>query len=509
MNSLVQAASSAPVVSLIDLNFILINRIFVLAVTLLFFSVVLLLRRSRGQEINSGVTVPIKMSLFGFILLYAELAMSSLPSYQALLQGVQTIVVLLCLAKLVTYLTIDVYFRVHTRQEVPSFLRDSVRLVVYLAVGIISLRLVFKIDLSAIVTTTTVITATIAFAMQSTLANALSGFSIQSDQLLSRGNWISIREKGIFGEIINVGFRYTTLKNPENQLTMVPNSVIMQNIVTFHGNRDTEEKPALQVDVMLGYDMPPEMAKALLFRVICDDRQVLNRPEPLVRLISLNDSGITYQLRFCIVDPSRRVPVQDSIYSQVWYAVNRAGYSFPFPHRQIITAESRQPFVFSKGHVVSYLHDSGLFAMLDADTLAAVAEQAQITVYGHDEIVVRQGEGGSSLFVVLKGSLEVSIDTTIVGSICQGSFFGEMSLLTGEPRTATVHATSEVWLAEITKEIMEPILRTNPAMLETLSSILAERELKSRASKAGHYETAPIPQRSEDYLQRLKCFFGL
>jgi CRP-like cAMP-binding protein len=345
--------------------------------------------------------------------------------------------------------------------------------------------------------------------MQSTLSNALSGFSIQSDQLLSRGNWISIREKNIFGEIVNVGFRYTTLKNHENQLFMVPNSVIMQNIVTFHGNCETEEKPALQVDVMLGYDMPPEMAKALLFRVICDDRQVLDQPKPLVRLVSLNDSGITYQLRFCIVDPSRRVPVQDSIYTQVWYAVNRAGYSFPFPHRQIVNAESRQPFEFSKERVVSYLHDSGLFAMLDSNQISELAEQAQITVYGTDEIVVRQGEAGSSLFVVLKGTLEVSIDGTIVGSINQGSFLGEMSLLTGAPRTATVHAICEVWLAEITKEIMEPILRANPAMLDTLSSILAEREMKSRTSKATHNEHAHVMPRSEDYLQRLKLFFGL
>jgi CRP-like cAMP-binding protein len=392
---------------------------------------------------------------------------------------------------------------------VPSFLRDSVRLVVYLAVGIISLRLVFKIDLSAIVTTTTVITATIAFAMQSTLSNALSGFSIQSDQLLSRGNWISIKEKSIFGEIVNVGFRYTTLKNPENQLIMVPNSVIMQNIVTFHGNRETEEKPALQVDVMLGYDMPPEMAKALLFRVICDDRQVLDHPEPLVRLVSLNDSGITYQLRFCIVDPSRRVPVQDSIYTQVWYAVNRAGYSFPFPHRQIVNAESRQPFEFSKECVVSYLRDSGLFAMLDSSQISELAEQAQIVVFGRDEIVVRQGEAGSSLFVVLKGELEVTIDGTVVGSIKQGSFLGEMSLMTGAPRTATVHASCEVWLAEITKEIMEPVLRSNPAILDTLSSILAERELQSRTSRATTNGNAQMAARSEDYLQRLKCFFGL
>lgn len=507
MNSLVPAASSAPLITLIDINYILINRIFVLVVTLLFFSGVLLVRRSRGQECDGNITTPIKLSLFGCVLLYAELAMSTLPTYQALLQGVQTIVVLLCLAKLVTYLLVDGYLRIHTRQDVPSFIRDSVRLVVYLAVGILSLRLVFKIDLSAIVTTTTVITATIAFTMQSTLSNALSGFSIQSDELLARGNWISIKEKNIFGEIVNVSFRYTTIKNPENHVMMVPNSVIMQNIVTYHGNRETECKPALQVEVMLGYEMPPEMAKALLLRVLSDDRQVLDQPAPLVRLISLNDSGIMYQMRFCIEDPSQKNPVQDSLYSQIWYAVNRAGYSFPFPHRQIITAESRQPFEFSQEHTAAYLRNSGLFAMLDADKLSALADQAPVTVFGKDEIVVRQGDERSSLFIVLKGNLEASIDTTVVGTISQGSFFGEMSLLTGEPRSATVRAVGEVWLAEVTKEIMEPILHANPEMLEAISTILAEREMKSHAGRATHNEAVQAPLPNEDYLQRLKSFF--
>jgi len=174
LSSLAHAASGAPIISLIDINFILLNRIFVLAISLLFFGSLFVVRRYRGLEIDSDITSPIKLSLFGSLLLYAELAMANLPSYQALLQGIQTIVVLLCLARLVNYLIIDVYLRIHTRQEVPSFLRDFVRLVVYMAAGIISLRLVFKIDLSAIVTTTTVITATIAFAMQNTITNALS-----------------------------------------------------------------------------------------------------------------------------------------------------------------------------------------------------------------------------------------------------------------------------------------------------------------------------------------------
>lgn len=508
MPTLTHAATS-PVSSLIDVNFILINRIFVLAVTLLFFSVVLLVARRRGQEIHPRVTTPIKLSLLGFLLLYGEMTLTAVPSYRALLEGLQTVIVLLCLAKLAIYLIVDCYLRLHTQREVPSFLRDAVRLVVYLAAGIISLRLVFKIDLAAVITTTSVLTAIIAFAMQSTLSNALSGFSIQTDKLLDRQNWIAIKDKNIFGEIVNVGFRYTTLRGLDNTLNMVPNSIIMQNVITFFGSRETEDKPSVILDVMLGYDISPERAKELLRKVLLDEPEVLAEPEPLVRLLTLNDSGVTYQLKFWINDPSRKVPVQDVIYTQVWYAVNREGSSFPFPHRQIVIAEVKHPFEFSSDLVAAELRQSELFNMLDDSTIVSLAGQAPVRVYGPGEVVVRQGDGGSSLFIALKGELEVSVDGTVVGRIREESFFGEMSLLTGEPRRATVRASSEVWLAEITKELMEPLLRANPSIMEMLSSILAERERRTRESVTGSKGQVAEAPRREDYLQRLKQFFRL
>jgi small-conductance mechanosensitive channel/CRP-like cAMP-binding protein len=495
--------------SLLDVNFILINRIFVLLAILLFFVAAAGVRIVRRKPVNARITMPIKLSLFCFLLLWAEMALVTVPGYQILLERVQTLVVMLCLAQMITYLIIDIYLILKLKREVPSFQRDIVTLLVYLGVGIVSLRLVFKIDLSAIAVTTTVITAAVAFALQNTLANALSGFSIQSDKLLAVGNWINIKDKNIFGEIINVGFRYTTLRSTEMNLVIVPNSIIMQNVVVIHGSQNSIDKPTVMVDVMLGYDMPPEKAKGLLMQVMHDEAEILAEPVPAVRLLALNDSGITYQLRFCIASPPRRMPVQDLIYSRVWYAVNREGYSFPFPHRQIITTEARPPYEFSRELVSADLQGSDLFAMLDAADIEQLAAQAPVRVFGSGELIVHQGDGGSSLFIVLKGDLLVEVDGKEVGRIAEGSFFGEMSLLTGAPRKATVRAIREVWLAEVTKELIEPLLRAHPQMMENLSAILAEREQQNRASFAENAAQPGKVKNKDYYLTRLKQFFKL
>lgn len=499
---------SIPLSSLIDVNFILINRIFVLSLTMLFFVVIMVVRRVRSEELTSAVTAPIKLALLGFLLLCAEMSLADVPSYQRIIQGVQTVVVLLCVARLVIFLVVDCYLRMNSRTSVPSFLRDAVRLVVYILAAILSLRLVFKVDISAIVTTTTVLTAAIAFAMQNTLANALSGFSIQSDHLLARNNWIAIKEKNIFGEIVNVGFRYTTLRGLDNTLIMVPNSVIMQNVVTYHGNRNNDEKPAVQIDVMLGYDMPPERAKKLLLKVLEDEPQVLAEPTPVVRLMSLGESGVTYQLKYWIMDPSGRTSVQDILYTQVWYAVVREGFSFPFPHRQIIATEARQPFEFTQSMVARELRNSEIFSVLDDATIAALADRLTVQVFGAGEVVVRQGEEGSSLYIALKGELAVDVDGTMVGTIHRESFFGEMSLLTGAPRSATVRSLSETWLVEVTKEQFAPLLIERPEIMEPISAMLAEREQRNRHNQPVHEQHSDAG-RAAVYLSRLKHFFRM
>jgi len=185
--------------SLADINFFLVNKLVVLVVVLLFFATVSILRRSQGREIPPAAGAALKLSLLGMVLLYFEASLSGYPNYRAILASIQGVIVLICLAKLVIYLVVDVVLSLRRRGEVPMLLRDAIRLVVYLAAAIASLRLVFQVDLSAVLTTTTVLTAAVAFAMQNTLANVFYGFTVQIDPQMARGNWIALPEKTCSG----------------------------------------------------------------------------------------------------------------------------------------------------------------------------------------------------------------------------------------------------------------------------------------------------------------------
>ena len=118
------------------------------------------------------------------------------------------------------------------------------------------------------------------------------------------------------------------------------------------------------------------------------------------------------------------------------------------------------------------------------------------------------------MFLVGSGSVGISIHGTGGGSrkltaLSAGSAFGEISLLTGEPRTATVRALTEARLIEIDKDTLAPILRENPALVDAIEKTIAER--RRRRAEFAQSEPAAAPPAAEplDLAQRIARFFGI
>ena len=118
------AGSLAPegLLSLADINFFLVNKLVVLVVVMLFFIGVIVLRRSRGETIPPAAGAALKLSLLGMLLLYFEASLSGYPNYRAILASLQGVIVLVCLAKLVIYLIVDVVLSLRRHGEVPMLL---------------------------------------------------------------------------------------------------------------------------------------------------------------------------------------------------------------------------------------------------------------------------------------------------------------------------------------------------------------------------------------------------
>jgi small-conductance mechanosensitive channel len=490
-------------------KFLLSNETLLLLVPLAFFLLVAIVRAVTGKDLSmSKVWLTTKAALFGIFLAFVVGPFKVPVEYTPYILEIHGLIMLFCWANLVAYLLVDTYLHHRMKGNVPSFLRDLLLLGVYLFFGATALRVIFDINMASILTTTTVLTAALAFAMQTSLANIVSGFQIQADEAFRRGAWIWIKEKDITGEIVNVSFRYSTVRTLEGHLVHVPNHFLTQNVVHSIGSRPGGPAP-VNLKVLLDYAFPPERAKAILLDALRDEPGILREPAPWVKVDGFMDSGIHYNLRFYLDEYATLLEARDRVLRRVWYAVTRDGQAFPYPHREIVRKEPGPPFRMDAGAIRESLRGIELFSPLGEEDLDALVPHARLRVYGRGETVVRQGEEGNSLFIVLRGGLEVRFDGKKVGELSGGEFFGEMSLLTGEKRRATVVAGEEVRLIEVPKEALSPVISSHPSILTGLSECLERRLEQIAAARRAGAEAGEPPPPQDAILQKVMRFFGI
>lgn len=494
---------------MIDVKFILINKFIFLFLILVFFLTIFLLNKVFKKGVSlSGVVGTIKLSVIGLLLLFFEVQLSNIVFYGNLTKKMQEIIAIICFANFINYILIDIIIYYKTKKSIPTFLRDIVRLFVYLVLAMASLKIIFNIEVSSIITTSAVLTAAVAFAMQNTLSNVVSGFSVQIDKNLKKGTWISFLEKGIMGQVENISFRYTLLKTLDNEKILIPNNILLQNIVASYGINDDPDKSAVSLHVGVGYEVPPFEAKNIFKRILLNHPDVLKNPEPVVYSHNFSDNYLDMRMRFFITDFSKRDMIKDEILTQVWYALIRAGYSIPYPHREVIAKKPTPLFKIDSSKIVSLLEKIAIFSLFSKEDLEKLAKLSKYKVFGKGEPVVIQNEEGDSLFLVLSGTLSVVMDGNIVGTVSQNEIFGEMSLLTGEKRAATIIANEEAHLVEIGKADISSFME-NTQFVENLATIISARQAENIAIIESIDKELRLNQKKQDFIKKIKKFFGI
>jgi CRP-like cAMP-binding protein len=227
------------------------------------------------------------------------------------------------------------------------------------------------------------------------------------------------------------------------------------------------------------------------------------------------ERGIEYWVRLFTSDFDKRDRVDGMARDRIWYALARHGIEIPVATHQVRLAQLPAPAVESPAMVVDRRVESlrriGMLAMLGDTQIAQLAEENQERVYAAGEPVIRQGDAGDSLFVIMSGRVEVTArqaDTPAVrlAMLEAGDYFGEMSLMTGAARSATVTAVVETRLLEVDKDSFRKLLAAQPGLVEQLGAALKLR-LRERAeamADAGR----PEPE-SQDIFRRIREFFSM
>src|SRR4029079_12481851 len=158
-----------------------------------------------------------------------------------------------------------------------------------------------------------------------------------------------------------------------------------------------------------------------------------------------------------------------------------------------------------------------LFASLTDDERASLASELTTSPYVAGDRIFEAGEAADSLYVLAEGKGEIVRDSTRGGPVKLASleapaYFGEMGLLLGQPRIATVVAVDDALCYRLDKRGFDSILRGRPALAEALARILAERQAENDAKLQALDAEARAEHavgRTSELVRKIQQFFGL
>ena len=357
-----------------------------------------------------------------------------------------------------------------------------------------------------VVATTAVGAVVVGFALQDTLGNLFAGLAIQIEKPFRVGHWVTVG--GQDGMVSETTWRATKIRTKAGNFVVVPNNVLSRDTITNYSEptRDT----LVQVEVGASYDTPPNEVKAVIREAVAGEPLIVATREPEVLVANFAASAITYRVRVWTSDFGADEQVRDRLWTRIYYAFQRRGISIPYPI-QVQIERADAPSAVEDGAAARTLAGVDIFATLTDAQHAELGDAARSLRYASGEAIVREAQAGSSMFVLVRGEAAVTLAGTEgeLARLRDGAFFGEMSMLTGEPRTATVTAVTDCELLEIATDAFRRVVIADAPILERISAAVATR----RAEQDRHRETrsavdAP-PETSQTLLNRVRRFLRL
>ncbi len=401
------------------------------------------------------------------------------------------------------------------RMHPPRIMEDILLVITYIVWTLVWLRLA-GLDLSGLVTTSAVITGVVAFSMQETLGNILGGLALQLDNSVRIGDWIRLDD--VRGQVVEVHWRHTALRTNNGNLIVIPNSVLMKSKVDVYSRAG---KPELRrwVHFWVEDGVPPRevinTVETALRQTHIEHISPLKAPECIVT--DYRDGNIHYAVRYWLSNPAHDDGTDSAVRVHFYSALQRQNLSLAHPCMDIrLNRESERAATLRQLAEIAVrkaaLAKVKLFAGLTDEELGGLAQSLRNTPFIKDDIVTRQGAVAHWLYLLASGEAEVWYEAEgqprrHCATLVAGDVFGEIGLLTGAPRGATVVAKTDALCYRLDKENFENILHARPELADEFAAILCERNLVLDALRTDAGPAAQV--RQANYLSSIRRFFGL
>jgi small-conductance mechanosensitive channel/CRP-like cAMP-binding protein len=409
------------------------------------------------------------------------------------------------------------------RLDIPRIIQEMLTALAYIVLAIFLLSRV-GVNVTGIVATSAVLTAVIGLSLQDTLINFMGGMALELDNTINVGDWIRVDKYE--GRVKEIRWRQTSIETRDWDTVVIPNSMLIKGQVVILGkftNSPRQHRMWVYFNVDFRYspnDVIETVEKALRAEPI---QNVAQTPQIHCLIIDFKDSFATYAVRYWLTDIALTDPTNSVVRSRIYTALKRAGVSLSIPAQSIFITEDdasrrgrkKEEEIATRAKV---LREVEIFKPLTDEELLKLAERLSVAPFVRGEAMVRQGTEAHWLYVITEGEADVRVSadgaglSKCVATLSAGDFFGEMGMMTGERRAATVIAKTDVECYRIDKNSFQDILHQRPEIAEGISQVLAHRRVDLDAAREGLNEEARLQREKRtqsDLLRRIKDFFTM
>ncbi|HWE25248.1 MAG TPA: mechanosensitive ion channel family protein [Myxococcales bacterium] len=384
------------------------------------------------------------------------------------------------------------------------------------------------VQLSGIIATSAVVTVVLGLSLQATLGNVLGGIALQLDDSIHVGDWLQLAS-GTQGKVKAIRWRHTVVETRNWDTVIVPNSALLNDHIVILGER--EDQPT-QHRMWVYFNVDFRYSPDEVINVVEDALQSTPIPNvaafPPPNCICFDfarqggESFANYAVRYWLTDLAQDDPTSSAVRVRVYVALRRANIPLALPGTAVFVSHDDPEHRERKqaremAHRVAVLEQVEMLASLSSEERLELATFMRLAPFGRGEVITRQNATAHWLYVLTKGEVEVRVRgdngaEKLVARLSAPNVFGEMGVVTGEPRTASVIAATEVECYRLDKEAFQRVLKHRPQIAESVSNVMARRRGELAAVREGlnaDQKKARMRDEKNRILESLQTFFGL
>ncbi len=408
-----------------------------------------------------------------------------------------------CIVILISIITIRILFaaiinpaEIRHQKKMPGILKYIVGALVLTAAAVYIVTAIYSKSAMAIFTTLGASGLGIAFIAQDTLKELIAGIVISYQNDFRVGDWIKLPD-GTIARILRLKLTCIDLALLNDTRLYISNTKLTNASVINLSQPDPSHFS--RIDVILEHDVPVEQARRILYTATANTPGLASK-EPLVVADAILQNGILFAVFFKIPSFDVGAEMKHRVISCIVQHLHRHGLkiceiSGQININNIDTKPIRKFNDENATDAITALKYSELLKNCTSEIQKSFAKGMEKLFIRAGEVIFKQGDIGDTMFIIAEGVVNVSLDvsvtengetktsTKVVATLSDGDYFGEMALLRGENRTATITAKSDVVLYKIKRETIKKFMNSYEDFAQKLSKAIIERSTETEGKK--------------------------